>query len=397
MTSLASARLSEAMGAPAQPWAPPTRRRFHPTLPGAAYATVTLCLGAGALNSQNNLLFLAFGGAIGVLLVSGLLSGSMLMAVQARREQVEPAPVGRALVVRYTIRNASRFIPVFAVTVGETSGARATWPLRIGRPLAFIAYLGPGREAVVDAPGLAMRRGEIAFDRFRIWSSFPFGVATKSVEFRAPALGLVRPEPIEPPALDLAAVREDARRASASSAAHAGAGDEFLSLREYVPGDSMRRIAWRASARRGELVVREHAAPGEGDLWIHLDLLPSPSADEVEAERLQEIAIGMAAHVVETSTAARTRVGLAVPAAGVWIAPRHAGAAGSRAADLRSRDDMLDALARIDLAALDTSRAQPRAWPAGAGVVRVDAGAGPGHGAAGVNAADIIASRGAPA
>ena len=36
-----------------------------------------------------------------------------------------------------------------------------------------------------------------------------------------------------------------------------GEGDEFFCLREYVRGDDLRRIAWRASARLGSLVVKE--------------------------------------------------------------------------------------------------------------------------------------------
>src|SRR5690625_6020018 len=35
-----------------------------------------------------------------------------------------------------------------------------------------------------------------------------------------------------------------------------GQGTEFDSLREYVPGDDVRSIDWRASARRAEVVVR---------------------------------------------------------------------------------------------------------------------------------------------
>ena len=35
-----------------------------------------------------------------------------------------------------------------------------------------------------------------------------------------------------------------------------GQGTEFDSLREYVVGDDVRSIDWRATARRGDVVVR---------------------------------------------------------------------------------------------------------------------------------------------
>src|SRR4051812_24084310 len=34
-------------------------------------------------------------------------------------------------------------------------------------------------------------------------------------------------------------------------------GLEFYGMREYVPGDDMRRVVWRAAARTGKIMVRE--------------------------------------------------------------------------------------------------------------------------------------------
>jgi uncharacterized protein (DUF58 family) len=50
-----------------------------------------------------------------------------------------------------------------------------------------------------------------------------------------------------------------------------GEGIEFADLREFVPGDRIRRINWRASARRGELWVNEHHAERNADVVIFLD------------------------------------------------------------------------------------------------------------------------------
>ena len=51
--------------------------------------------------------------------------------------------------------------------------------------------------------------------------------------------------------------------------------------REYRPGDPLRRIHWRSSARHGELIVREFEPPGVQTLGIFCD--PSPSTPEVAA------------------------------------------------------------------------------------------------------------------
>jgi uncharacterized protein (DUF58 family) len=50
-----------------------------------------------------------------------------------------------------------------------------------------------------------------------------------------------------------------------------GEGIEFADLRPFVPGDRIRRVNWRASARRGELWVNEHHTERNADVVIFLD------------------------------------------------------------------------------------------------------------------------------
>jgi uncharacterized protein (DUF58 family) len=63
------------------------------------------------------------------------------------------------------------------------------------------------------------------------------------------------------------------------SAPRAGSGMELFGVREYRPGDPLRRIHWRSSARLGELVVREHEPPGVQTVGIFCD--PSPATREI--------------------------------------------------------------------------------------------------------------------
>ncbi len=52
-----------------------------------------------------------------------------------------------------------------------------------------------------------------------------------------------------------------------------GDGDQVHGLRKYYPGDSIQRIAWRASARHGELYSLEMEAPREDACELDWDLL----------------------------------------------------------------------------------------------------------------------------
>jgi uncharacterized protein (DUF58 family) len=81
----------------------------------------------------------------------------------------------------------------------------------------------------------------------------------------------------------LAASRQTRELEATAAAPRAGAGTELFGVREFTPGDSLRRIHWRSSARHARLVVREHEPPGVETLAIYVD--PSPktadAADQV--------------------------------------------------------------------------------------------------------------------
>jgi len=68
---------------------------------------------------------------------------------------------------------------------------------------------------------------------------------------------------------------------AAVTAPRAGSGTEIFGVREYRPGDALRRIHWRSTARRGELIVREFEPPGVQNLGIFLDPQP-PSVEAAD-------------------------------------------------------------------------------------------------------------------
>jgi uncharacterized protein (DUF58 family) len=51
-----------------------------------------------------------------------------------------------------------------------------------------------------------------------------------------------------------------------------GEGSDLRELREHQPGDAFRRIAWKASARRGQLLVRDFEREERDVVWLVLDV-----------------------------------------------------------------------------------------------------------------------------
>ena len=83
-----------------------------------------------------------------------------------------------------------------------------------------------------------------------------------------------------------------------------GQGTEFDSLREYVRGDDVRSIDWRASARRADVVVRTWRPERDRRVMIVLDTGRTSAVRVLdEEERVVELARMLAGH--EDSAAAR--------------------------------------------------------------------------------------------
>jgi uncharacterized protein (DUF58 family) len=101
----------------------------------------------------------------------------------------------------------------------------------------------------------------VAHDRFRIFRY------ERSLDFAVPLKVYPRSELVR----DLLKPLETQVFTGNLVAREKGEGIEFADLREFVPGDRVRRINWRASARRGELWVNELHAERNADVILFLD------------------------------------------------------------------------------------------------------------------------------
>lgn len=138
---------------------------------------------------------------------------------------------------------------------------------------------GEGRRVVTAL--LPTRRGDLHADRVTVRSRGPLGFAARQASIPVPGRLRVLPEFASRRHLPsrLARLRElDGR----SAVQVRGQGTEFDSLREYVVGDDVRSIDWRATARRGDVVVRTWRPERDRRVLIVLD------AGRTSAVRVQD-------------------------------------------------------------------------------------------------------------
>lgn len=100
-----------------------------------------------------------------------------------------------------------------------------------------------------------------------------------------------------------------------------GAGTEFFEIRLYTPGDELRRINWKASAKQGQLVTNEFETERVTDVLVVLD------CSETALSKLfpfvaEEFEVDLAASLCSQLLLQGNRVGLLVYGAErTWLAP----------------------------------------------------------------------------
>ncbi len=197
--------------------------------------------------------------------------------------------------------------------------------LDVDRVLVGPLLCGGGVEVAVDGAGdgdqperlrlevAGCPRGRFPITGLRVTSSWPLGLVR--VE-RTLALDL--PLTVHARYACVAVPAGSARGAGTDDPARRGGGGDVVNLRPHQPTDSRRRIHWLTSARAGELMVVERAAPAAQGVHCSLGVEPGSSAAAVEA------GVRLVASVAASCTAGRRPVRLSL-GPGTAVTPSWAG------------------------------------------------------------------------
>jgi len=241
-----------------------------------------------------------------------------------------------------TLRIARRPLPLVALRRSASAhydiDNRAALSVRIGifeTPIATIdfaavsvsATIAPRSVATLDLAFTPRERGPAQFGDLFVWVENRIGLLRR--RYRVAAAEDVRVFP------DLSAVEEYGTLAKRSTLLDAGlrrlrmrgTGSEFESLREYQPGDAFRLVDWKATARRGRMMVTQYQAERSQNVIVALDCgrLMTP---RVGPQRKFDYALTGALSIARVAQLASDNVGL-VAFAGkplLSIAPRRGAA-----------------------------------------------------------------------
>ncbi len=202
---------------------------------------------------------------LGVLLIvlAWLLTVLSLRGVKVERQARSlRASVGDIFEEHFEIYNMSRVPKLWMEVANETSIPQATGS-------RVLTFLRAKQKRIYTSRTWLTNRGGFTLGPTKITSGDPFGIFRASRSYPAKSSLVVLPmlfpltEFLSPPGLLPGG--KAIRRKSIDITPHAAG------VREYVPGDPMKRIHWPTSIRRDQLMVKEFEQDPQAEVWLFLD------------------------------------------------------------------------------------------------------------------------------
>lgn len=131
--------------------------------------------------------------------------------------------------------------------------------------VALTIAVNAGQTAKIDIPVVTQQRGWLELPRIHLSTRYPLGLFTAWAYLQPAMRCLVYPRPLYSP------LPESQHAVEGSAAGDAGQED-FAGFRERQPADSLRHVAWKASARdqgHRPLLIKQFA--GGNDAQLDLD------------------------------------------------------------------------------------------------------------------------------
>jgi len=140
---------------------------------------------------------------------------------------------------------------------------RWQWLISLKRPrfsgagVSPLPDIPPGGAAEIAVEIVPAARGRLRFEGATIARPDPLGLVYSLIRIPAPQAVAILPRRYPIPERTLPSGRRY-QSGGVALTTSVGESEEFVSLRDYRPGDSLRRIHWRSWARTGRPVVKEY-------------------------------------------------------------------------------------------------------------------------------------------
>lgn len=218
----------------------------------------------------------------------------------SRTLSTKAAFAGDDVAEEFRLTNLGR-LPVLMVELEDESD----FP---GYSASIAENLDSHQTKVWASSGRALRRGVFTMGPMIVRTGDPFGIFSAQFDFPRTTTFVVYPKISIMPDLNVPAGHQFGSARSSSRTQQITS--DAAGIRDFAPGDPMKRIHWLSTARRGQITVKEFDLEPAASVWIALDLQRSVQAGR-GADTTEEMAVKVATAVAYQQIRAGRAVGLA--------------------------------------------------------------------------------------
>jgi uncharacterized protein (DUF58 family) len=139
------------------------------------------------------------------------------------------------------------------------------------RDVAFTAELKPKAEITLSYKVRPVKRGDYHFGGINVMVSSPIGFASRRYVFSQDKVVPVYPSYIQLRKYDLRAIHNNLVDLGIKKIRRIGHNQEFEQVNDYVFGDDVRTINWKATARRNSLMVNHYQDEKSQQIYSLID------------------------------------------------------------------------------------------------------------------------------
>ena len=139
------------------------------------------------------------------------------------------------------------------------------------RDVIFHAEMSPNSEQQIHYTLRPVRRGEYEFGHVNVFVLTPLQLVKRRFQFEENKVTAVYPSFLQMRQYALLAVANRLSEVGVKRIRRVGHSMEFDQVRTYVPGDDRRSVNWKASARRGDIMVNAYQDEKQQTVYCLID------------------------------------------------------------------------------------------------------------------------------
>jgi uncharacterized protein (DUF58 family) len=250
--------------------------------------------------------------ALSIATVVDALTAPPVTVLSIERKVPDHLALRRKATIRYRIVDRSKRL----LRIGFVESPLRTLQLPEESTIAVV----PAESAVeIDVDAVPVARGTDAFTRIHLWYETSLGLVRKRAQMDLHQAIRVYPDLSAVERYGNLTVRNRLIEAGLRRMRMRGEGTEFESVRDYADGDAFRAIDWKATARRGKVMVVQREIERSQDVMVMLDCGRLMTAHIGEQRKL-DYAITAGLSLASIASLASDRVGVVAFARDILLA-----------------------------------------------------------------------------